>query len=87
MPYRYTCRTCRASGAVHTTRRGAHRDETGHRTAVHDGMTPPDGDHVHYATPSPRGLIVTAAVLLLLVAIKAVTGVAPDDVARWAGLL
>lgn len=87
MPYRYTCRACRLPGAVHSTRWGARRDEAGHRRSVHGGMSPPGGDGVHYAPPSAKGLLITAGVLLLLIVVKEITGVAPDDVARWIGLL
>lgn len=87
MPRQYTCRTCDQSGAVHPTDVGAKRDQTGHRKTAHSGMSPPDGDHIHYAPPSSRGLLITVGVFVILILIRQLTGVAPDDVARWLGLI
>lgn len=87
MPFRYTCRDCDSSGAVHPTRRAAEKDQHTHRCAVHGGMSPPAGDRVGYAPPSSRGPVIVIGVFVLLILIKQITGVAPDDVARWLGLI
>ena len=57
------------------------------RKTVHGGMSPPSGDYIRYAPPSSRGLLVTVAVFAVLILIRQLTGVAPDDVARWLGLI
>lgn len=87
MPHRYTCHDCDTTGAVHPTERAAYKDQDDHRRTVHGGMSPPAGDRVGYAPPSHRGLLIWVAVFAALVLIKRVTGIAPDDVARWLGLL
>lgn len=87
MPHRYTCPDCDQSGAVHATKQGAERDRRSHRKTVHGGMSPPSGDHIGYAPPSHRGLLIVAAVFAVLILIRQLTGVAPDDVARWLGLI
>lgn len=87
MPHRYTCRTCDQAGAAHPTEAGAKKDQTRHRKSVHGGMSPPDGDYIGYAPPSHRGLLIWVAVFAVLILIRQLTGVAPDDVARWLGLI
>lgn len=87
MPYRYHCHACDESGAVHPARHGAEKDQNGHRKQVHGGMSPPSGDRIGYAPPSSRGLVITISVFALLILIRQVTGVAPDDIARWLGLI
>jgi hypothetical protein len=85
--HRYTCHDCNESGAVHPSRAGAMRDQRGHRKTVHGGMSPPAGDRIGYAPPSSRGPVIVIAVFALLILIKQVTGIAPDDVAHWLGLI
>ncbi|MFJ5151386.1 hypothetical protein ACIQCF_07320 [Streptomyces sp. NPDC088353] len=87
MPHRYTCPGCNAAGAVHASRRGAEKDQKDHRKTVHGGMSPPSGDRIGYAPPSSRGPLIVIGVFVLLILIRQLTGVAPDDVARWLGLI
>jgi hypothetical protein len=87
MPRRYHCPDCNQSGAAHPTEAGARKDQASHRKTVHGGMSPPDGDHISYAPPSSRGLLIWLAVFAVLILIRQLTGVAPDDVARWLGLI
>ena len=87
MPHRYTCHHCHTSGAAHPSRAGAERDQAGHRKAVHGGMSPPAGDRIGYAPPSSRGPVIVIGVFAILILIRQITGIAPDDIARWLGLI
>ena len=87
MPHRYHCPDCDQSGAAHPSRQGAERDRKNHRKTVHGGMSPPSGDRIGYASPSNKGLLIVAAVFAVLILIRQITGVAPDDFARWLGLI
>ncbi len=87
MPHRYTCHACSISGAAHATTYGARRDQSRHRDTIHGGIEPAAGDHVGYAAPSSRGPLIVLVVFAVLIAIKELTGVAPDDMARWIGLI
>ncbi|MFB7461274.1 hypothetical protein [Streptomyces sp. NPDC056188] len=87
MPYRYHCRDCDLAGAVHPSRRGAGQDQGDHRKQAHGGMSPPPGDRIGYAPPSSRGPLIAIGVFALLILIRQLTGVAPDDIARWLGLI
>ncbi|MFF2650588.1 hypothetical protein [Streptomyces sp. NPDC058045] len=87
MPHRYTCRTCRTSGAAHDQKSDAEADRDAHRITTHGGMTPPDGDHIRYAQPDHRGALIVLGVLCGLVLVETVTGISVDDIARWLGLL
>ncbi|MFF7977274.1 hypothetical protein [Streptomyces sp. NPDC007905] len=64
-----------------------YKDQDSHRRTVHGGTSPPAGDGVGYAPPSSRGLVIWISVFAALMLIKQVTGIAPDDVARWLGLI
>lgn len=87
MPYRYHCTACAASGTQHPRRSSARADQERHRRAAHGGMAPDRGDGVRYAVPSAKGPAIIVGILLLLILIKEVTGLAPDDVARHFGLI
>lgn len=87
MPYQYTCNACSVASPTSSLRGPALAARAEHRAAVHDGMQPATGDHVHHVMPPVRGIAVIIAVLLLFSLLESVTGVLPEDIARWLGIL
>ncbi|MDG9703778.1 hypothetical protein [Streptomyces sp. DH37] len=86
MPFQYRCGGCDAAGDPRPRRLGARTDQAEHRRLAHGGLNP-GGDGIRYAAPSARGPAITVGVLLLLVVVKELTGLAPEDIARHLGLL
>lgn len=87
MPYQYTCNACSAHSPTSPGRGPALAARTEHRAAVHDGMQPAAGDHVRHVWPPVRGIALIIAVLLAFALLESVTGVLPEDIARWLGIL
>ncbi|MCT2591130.1 hypothetical protein LHJ74_14635 [Streptomyces sp. N2-109] len=87
MPYRYECNACNIRGEVSSWRGPARTAQDEHRTQAHAGMQPTAGDRVRHVTPGVLGPATVIVVLLLCVLVETVTGIAPDDVARWIGIL
>lgn len=87
MPYRYTCNACHVTSPMSPGRGPALAARDEHRAAAHDGMQPAAGDRVHHVMPPVRGVALIIAVLLAFAALESVTGVLPEDIARWLGIL
>ena len=87
MPYQYTCHACHVASPMSPGRGPANTARSEHRASVHDGLQPATGDRVHHVWPPVRGIAVIIAVLLAFTALESVTGVLPEDIARWLGIL
>lgn len=87
MPYQYTCHACQVHTDMSPGPGPAQDARTEHRESVHDGMQPSAGDRVHHVMPSAKGPAIFIGVLLAFALLKDLTGILPEDIARWIGLI
>ncbi|MEU1824245.1 hypothetical protein ABZ502_17680 [Streptomyces abikoensis] len=73
MPYRSRCPACNTASSLHTWPSQARKERQRHRDECHGGR-PVDGDDIRHGFHNSRGILITIAVCMALVAFLKITG-------------